>query len=244
MLHKLRGLVLRTTPYSDNSLIVNLYTDLYGLQSYMARGIHSKTSKVKAGYFGNLMVLDFIASKTEKHRLERIQEITSARSFTVEFDPVKNAIFFFLNELLCKTIHGEEANVGLFEFLLYSLEFLQLKENGFSNFHLVFMLKYSQYLGCSPGVASPGEAFPEDPYYFDLAEGRFVQVQPRHPHYLDQNLSHSMHELLQLRYENCGQIDLKNQQRKLLLRALLDYYRLHSALTAELSSHAILEQIG
>src|ERR1022692_2549267 len=124
MLHKLRGFVLRTTPYSDNSLIVSLYTDLFGLQSYMARGIHSKTSKVKSNYFGHLMLLDFIASKTEKHRLERIQEITGAQSFTLDFDPAKNALFFFLNELLCKTIHGEEANPGLFEFLLHTFELL------------------------------------------------------------------------------------------------------------------------
>jgi DNA repair protein RecO (recombination protein O) len=240
MLHKIRGFVLRTTPYSDNSLIVSMYTDLYGLQSYMARGVHSKTSKVKANYFGHLMLLDFIASKTEKQRIERIQEITGAKSFTLDFDPAKNALFFFLNELLCKTIHGEESNPGLFGFLLHTFELLQLKEKGLGNFHLVFLIKYSQYLGIAPEENSSRTS----PFYFDLAEGRFSAVRPGHMHYIEPVLSHCLAELMQANFENCGQVALTAEHRKQLLSALLDYYRLQNALTADLSSHAVLEQIG
>jgi len=238
MLYNVRGIVLRATKYTDNSLIVNMYTNLFGLQSYMVKGVHSRTSKVKSNYFQGLMVLDLVVTKTERQKLERITEVTGARSLTMEFDFTKNAIALFLNELLFKTIHEEEANPGLFEFLIHSLEILSLKESNCANFHLAFMLKYTQYLGFYPtGNYSGVER------YFDLLEGRFSHQVPRHVHYLDEKLSKYVHELMHTKFEISEEVKLSNAERRQLISALLEYYKLHNALTADLTSHIVLEQL-
>ncbi len=238
MLHAVKGIVLRTTKYSDNSLIVNVYTDRFGLQSYLVRGTHSKTSRVKSNYFRNLMLLDMVVTKVEKHRLESIKEITGAYSYTAEFDPVKNAIFFFLNEVINKTIHEEEPNQGLFEFLVNALNLLKLKEGSVANFHLIFILKYTQYLGFFP----TGN-FTREKKYFDLAEGRFVQEEYKRIHHLNETMSRHFHDLMNSKFEVCEQLIITNVERKAILLALLDYYRLHKALVSDITSYLLLEQL-
>lgn len=238
MLHNVKGIVLRTTKYTDNSLIVNVYTDQFGLQNYIVRGVHSRTSKVKANYFQGLMVLEMIVTKTEKQRLERINEVTGARSLTVEFDHTKNAIALFLNELLYKTIREEEANPNLFGFLINAFEILGLKETGCANFHLVFMLKYTKHLGFYPA-----ENYSVENKFFDLMEGRFLYATPHHVHYLGEILSRHIYNLMNAKFETCEQIKITNTERKQLISALLDYYKLHNVLATDLTSHLVLEQL-
>ena len=238
MLHNVKGIILRTTKYTDNSIIVSAYTDLFGLQTYMARGIHSKTSKVKANYFQGLMVLDMIVTKTEKHRMERINEVTASHSLSQQYDFAKSSIALFLNELLCKTIHEEEANPNLFEFLVHAFDLLALKDTNCSNFHLAFMLQFSKYLGFYPS-----ENYSTENKLFDQLEGRFLHEQPHHVHYLDQPLSRYIYELMKTKFETCEQVKINNSERKQLVLALLDYYKLHNSLTADLTSHLVLEQL-
>jgi DNA repair protein RecO (recombination protein O) len=238
MLHKIRGIVLRSTKYSDNSLIVNMYTSDFGLQSYLVRGIHGKKSKLKANYFRGLMLLDMIVTRSEKSRLERINEIAGASSFTAEFDPVKSAIAFFLNELIYKTIQEAEANPGLFGFLISALGLLSLKENKAANFHLAFMIRYTQYLGFYP----TGNYSAEN-NRFDLQEGCFVNKGLNRLHTLEEEPSRQFYELMNLKLEACEQLQINNTQRKVLLSALLDYYKWHKALTSDLVSHAVMGQL-
>jgi len=238
MLYSVKGIILRTTKYTDNSLIVNAYTNSFGLQNYMVRGVHSRTSKVKVNYFQGLMVLEMIVTKSEKSRLERITEVTGARSLTTNFDPVKNTILHFLNELLNKTIREEESNPNLFDFLVNAFDILALKENGCSNFHLVFMLKYTKYLGFYPI-----ENYSTENKYFDLMEGRFLYEQPHHVNYLDETLSRHINLLMNTKSEICEQVIISNPERKLLIVGLLHYYKLHNMLTSDLISHEVLQEL-
>ena len=238
MLHKTRGLVLRTIKYSDNSLIVNMYTGDFGLQSYLVRGVHGKRSKLKANYFQGLMLLDMIATKSERPKLERINEITAARSFTSEFDPVKSAIAFFLNELIYKTIQETEANPGLFEFFISALGLLNLKENKAANFHLAFMISYSRFLGFYPR-----NNYSSINCRFDLQEGCFVNKGPERIHILEEELSRNFYELMTVKLEVCEQLQINHIRRRELLSALLYFYKWHKALTADMISHAVLGQM-
>ncbi|MBL7891038.1 MAG: DNA repair protein RecO [Bacteroidia bacterium] len=238
MLHSIKAIVLRTTKYTDNSLIVNAYTDRFGLQSYIVRGVHSRTSKVKVNYFQGLTLLEMIVTKTEKTQLERINEVTGAYSLIIEFDHIKNAIALFLNELLYKTIREEESNPKLFGFLINAFEILGLKENKCANFHLVFMLQFAKYLGFYPTENYSGEN-----KIFDLIEGRFLNKAPHHIHYAGETLSRFIYELMNIKFETSEQVKITNAERKQLVSIFLDYYKLHNALSSGLTSHLILEQL-
>ncbi len=215
-----------------------MYTREFGLQSYLVRGVHSKKSKIKANYFHGLMLLDMIATHSDTQSLGRINEITAAKSFTPEFDPVKSAIAIFLNELIYKTIQETEANPGLFEFLITALDLLSLKENKASNFHLSFMIRYTQYLGFYPTF----NYSPEN-RHFDLKEACFVRTGQGQTYVLEEELSRHFYELMNSKLEVCEQVQVTNTQRKALLSALLDYYKWHRALTSDLISHTIMGQL-
>jgi len=179
-----------------------------------------------------------IATKTDKQRLESIKEITSAYSYTVDFDPVKNSIYFFLNELINKTIQEGEADQGLFDYFRHAFEVLKWKEEKAVNFHLAFMLQYSRYLGFYPS-----ENYTKENMYFDLQEGFFISEYPKHNHFLDARLSKHIFDLMSTHLNECERVKISNSERKVLLLSLIDYYKLHRFLISDLISLSVLEQV-
>ncbi|HQS52668.1 MAG TPA: recombination protein O N-terminal domain-containing protein, partial [Daejeonella sp.] len=47
MLHKTRGIVFKTTNYAESSVVVQIFTEKFGLQSYLINGIKRPKSKIK-----------------------------------------------------------------------------------------------------------------------------------------------------------------------------------------------------
>ena len=41
MTHKTKGIVLRTVKYGETSLVVIMFTELFGIQTYMVNGVRS-----------------------------------------------------------------------------------------------------------------------------------------------------------------------------------------------------------
>ena len=60
MLHKTRGIVLHSVKYSETSLIVKTYTEAFGIQSYMVKGVRSHRSKMRPILFQPLTLLDMV----------------------------------------------------------------------------------------------------------------------------------------------------------------------------------------
>ena len=44
-LHKTNGIVLRTVKYGETSLVVTLFTELFGVQSYLVNGVRVSSKK-------------------------------------------------------------------------------------------------------------------------------------------------------------------------------------------------------
>ena len=45
MLHNTKGIVLRVTKYGDTSIIMTAYTELFGVQQYMVKGVRVTSKK-------------------------------------------------------------------------------------------------------------------------------------------------------------------------------------------------------
>jgi DNA repair protein RecO (recombination protein O) len=45
MLHNTKGIVLRVTKYGDTSIITSIYTELFGLQQYIVKGVRTSSKK-------------------------------------------------------------------------------------------------------------------------------------------------------------------------------------------------------
>ncbi|MBE9480196.1 MAG: DNA repair protein RecO, partial [Bacteroidetes bacterium] len=141
MLFKTRGIVFHQIKYSESSVIAKIYTELFGIQSYLIKGVRNKKSKIKSALLQHLSIVDLVVYHKEKSNIQYIKEIRSEYQFTsIPFDIRKSSIAVFINEILYKSIHEEEANQNLFDYLLNSIKLLDMITKRFVDFHLLFTI--------------------------------------------------------------------------------------------------------
>jgi DNA repair protein RecO (recombination protein O) len=119
-LHKTKGIVLRVVKYGETSLVVTIFTELFGVQSYMVNGVRTSTKKGtgKANLFQPTAILDLIVYHNELKHLNRIREFKWHYIYQHIFSDVpKNAVALFMIELLTKCLKQPEPNAELFEFI-------------------------------------------------------------------------------------------------------------------------------
>ncbi len=239
MLHKTRGIVLHTRKYSDNSFIAKIYTEQFGLQSFLVQGARKKNSLLRINLFQPLSRIELVMYRKEKRSLQRMKEARADQPYrNIHLDPAKTSVLFFLNEVLLRAVREEEPNLPLFSFLDDALTRLDEMPAGAVNFHLVFLLKLSAHLGFYPN-----DNFSGDNTWFDLAEGRFCSEPSSHPYFLDPRLARILHDLLQVGFDETARPGISRSERKLLLTGLITYYELHLQAEGRMLSPRVLETI-
>ena len=239
MLHKTRGIIFNAFKYSDNSLIAKIYTEEFGLQSYLINSVHGKKASTKVAVLQPLTLVDCVVYRKEKKQLQRVKEIKCSHPYiTIPSEISKSSILIFLNEILYKSICEEEKDEELFEFIHTSLQVLDLKIKNCSNFHLLFLVQLTKHLGFLPAGK-----FSDDTPYFDLQSGNFKALEPKHPFHMSRAQSEKFSELLDLSHEKLSSFQVSNKERKSLLEKTITYYELHLANLHEIKSHKVLEEI-
>jgi DNA repair protein RecO (recombination protein O) len=234
MLHTTKGIVFHTIRYSESSVIVKIYTELYGIQSYLVRGIRGAKSKFKPALLQPMTLLDLVVYHKEKQSLQSGKEMHLAHPYqTVPFDIRKSSVALFINELVYKTIREEEPNPGLFEFLWNTCLDLDEVQGSVASFPLVFMAQFCHYLGIFPRAD-----FSEQAPVFDLREGHFRADIPGHTDYLGTEMGRVFFELI-----SEFPITLDAGSRNRLLEVFLVYYRLHLPGFPGVQSHHILHDV-
>lgn len=216
-----KAIVLSSIKYGDTSLIVKAFTKSDGLKSYLLKGVlKSKKGKLKPALFQPLTQLEIIAQHKNKGTLENIREAKVLEHYqSLHSDIVKNSMVLFLAETLTIVIQEEEENQGLFEYLSYSFTWLDINDNT-PNFHVLFLLHLTKYLGCYPDISSSNLP------YFDLQEGCFLSAPSLNPMLEGTSLNHFV-RFLGINFDGLLGIKLNNQQRQDLLKKLLLYLELH-----------------
>ncbi|MGS2763445.1 DNA repair protein RecO [Sinomicrobium sp. M5D2P9] len=216
-----KAIVLSAIKYGDTSLIVKCFTECCGVQSYLLRGIFSsRKGKLQKALFFPLNQLEITASHKGKGNLEHIKEARVEHHYqTLYADMTKNTVVLFLAEVLGNCIQEEEENAALYRYIEEALLWLDRQEKT-ANFHILFLLKLTRYLGFYPDASS--EHLP----YFDLPEGVFVSHAGYGPVIDGDTLGH-FRKFLGTDFEGTGQIRLTKDIRRNILNALITYYELH-----------------
>ena len=239
MLHVTKGIVLHYFKYSENSVIVKIFTQHFGIQSYILKGINSKKNKAQKAYLQPLSIIEIEASHKENKNLQTLKTIKIESLYqNIPFNVYKSSIAFFIAEFLSKTIKEEESNNVLFEFISSSLMILDEKMENFSNFHLVFMAQLTEYFGFQPQL----ETYKINTY-FNLQEGDFTPIQPHHPFYTNQINTMLLYKTFVVNIQQLNTLSLNNSERKEVLSILIDYYSLHVNNLSNLKSREILEEV-
>jgi DNA repair protein RecO (recombination protein O) len=242
-LHKTRGIVLRTVKYGETSLIATLYTELFGIQSYLVSGVRtsSKRGPGKASLFQPAAILDLLVYHNELKNLQRIREFTWATLYKNIFSNIlTNAVAVFMVELLQKSIKQPESNPELFSFIEDSFLHLDASEGRvLANFPLFFILHLAGFFGFRIQ-----DIYSEKNSILDLREGQFVPEVPPHPHVLEGSLSYHTAQLLRARQpEELQEIALNQETRRTLLQAFQTFYALQIQEFGEMRTLGVLQTV-
>jgi DNA repair protein RecO (recombination protein O) len=225
-LHKTKGIVLRIVKYGETSVIVTIFTELFGIQSYMVNGVRtSKKGGGKANLFQPGAILDLVAYHNPLHHLQRLREYRwSVLYQNIFFDVIKNSVALFMVELLSKTLKQPETNAELFYFTEDVFTHLDTaNDQVVANFPLFFALHLSTFFGFRFS-----DHYTETATYLDLKEGEFLQDHPVHPYFLGNPYSYITSQLLKvMQPHELDQIKLNKDQRRVLLQAYQTFSALH-----------------
>lgn len=239
MLHKTKGIVLHHIKYSDTSVIVTIYTEQFGRQSYIINGVRSKKAKIKASILQPLFLLDMEVYHKPKKDIQRVKEVRIDFIFSsLPYDIRKSTMALFIAEILYKTIQEQESNNELFNYLYHSIQLLDLKEEGISIFHLYFLLHLTKYLGFFPD-----NNFTEQNCYFDIKQGCFTVLKPIHTFTLDKQESLCISKLLEFSENQHEDLKISSKIKSNILSSILDYYTLHNEGVSNIKSLGVLKEV-
>ena len=236
MIRKTRGIVLHTTRYGESSLVAHCYTEQYGRQSYMIKGVRKSKKQNRSNLFQPLFILDFEVFHKDSREIQLVKEVSRAMPLnSLPFDMVKSAQAIFMAEVIYRVVREEESNPMLAQFLISSIQYLDALENASPDFHILFMFKLSRHLGFYPQ-----NNFGEERIFFNLASGLFISHYNDPELHLDEVSSKLWHRYMSSEYQSVKNSDFNGSQRKLVLDNLVRFYKLHVAGMGEIRSLEVL----
>jgi DNA repair protein RecO (recombination protein O) len=237
MLVTTKAIVISKLKYRDNDLIVKCYTEHFGIQSYLLRGIlKSKKGKLRTAYFQLLSQLEIIVNYRQKRSLQSITEVKPFAFYQSIYSNVaKSAIAMFLAEVLSSILKEEEKNHPLFTYLETTFMWLDTNDD-ISNFHLLFLINLSRYLGFYPDLTSSSRDV------FNLEDGKF-QTQRTNLYCISGDELTQFKHLLGINFDAINSVHISSKKRQELLNIILLYFELHLGSLKKPRSLQVLNQV-
>ena len=232
-----KAIVLSAIKYGDTSLIVRCFTIKEGLKSYLIKGVlKSKKGKIKAAYFQPLTQLYIEANHNNKGALNSIKEVHVAIPYQSIYTSVfKQTIVLFLSEILSKSIQEEEENKQLFQYLETAFTWLDTHDE-IANFHLLFLLNLTRYLGFYPDITE------SEKEGFNLIEGSFTWPSSKKEVISGSELL-QFKKLLGINFDSINKVFFSKSERLQVLRIIIRYFKLHLDGFKDPKSLVVLETV-
>lgn len=234
------AIVLRSLPYNDNTLIVEMLCRSHGRVSFAVRTSATKRGSRQRSLFQPMTQLEVVFNYRERRPMQRLGTCRRASAYiSIPFEPQKATVCLFLAEfILHATRESGQQTDALYRFISHSMQWLDTAREGYSNFHLVFITRLMLFLGFYPEADTY-----RDGDVFDMREGRFVGSLPTHADYLDPADTRHLTNLLRLSYTSMHLFELTRRERNRSLDLILRYCSLHLPAFPELKSLPVLRQV-
>ena len=220
MFTKNQAIVLSKLRYRDNDLIVKSYTKERGVVSYLIRNAFNKKNNRTIAYFQPLSQLILEENYRENQSLHYIKEIKVKFPYSsLHTNVFKSSIAIFIAEILSISLNEEEQNMALYNYIEAALQWLDT-EDSYSNFHLLFLLNFSKYLGFYPEPSQTPNTI------FNLQTGAF-ETSIIDKYSISKENNNILNSLLGTNFDGLNQLQLNAKQRRGFLNMLLQYFELH-----------------
>lgn len=221
MLHKTKGIVLHFIKYSETSIIVKIYTESFGIQSYIVNGVRSKNNKNKIALFQPLTLLDMVVYHKTNTTLNRISEVRCSEPFqSIPFEMNKSCVALFISEILLKILKEESKNQEFFDFMYHSFVAYDKLDN-YLNFHIQFLIRLIHFIG------------------FYSSDSKFLWIQSTISY--NEEVNRYLQKCIQASY--IEPILSNNNIRRDALQILLDYYKNHIENFGTLNTIQVIKEL-
>lgn len=239
MLTKTPAIVLHALKYGETRLIVDMFTRRHGRLSFIVSLPKSPKGKIKKQFFQPLTLLEIETDVRPRLQLQKLSDVRLLHPFSsIPFEPEKLSISLFVAEFLYYATRGEQQNVPFFDYVTDSIQWLDGQNDRFANFHLVFLMRLSRFLGFYPNLEdySAGD-------YFDLRESVFLSQPPVHRDFLQPQEAEKVQLMMRMDFATMHLFQMSHDERNRLLEVALAYYRLHLPDFPEMKSIGVLQEI-
>ncbi len=228
--------MLHAFRYGESGHIVQVLAREHGLLSCMVKG--RRRSPLPPVLMQPLSLVDVVMDVRPNRQFQFLRESAPLALYdSIAGNPAKNAMALFLCEILCRALRESPADVRLFDFVADSVAVLNRVERGVANFHLVFLIKMTYFLGFFPNLSDFHAGV-----LFDMENSSFVDVQTN-VHTLDVAQTEVFAQLMRMDYANMYLFALSGAQRSDILDKILTYYRLHLPDFGEVKSFEVLPHL-
>jgi DNA repair protein RecO (recombination protein O) len=236
MLVSTQGIVLQSIKYSDNSLIVKIFTQKSGTVSFIIKNAFSKKSKQPASFFVPLTILNLVYNETYSEKLMFIKEVNIAHPFhSISMDIKKNCLLLFYQELLMKLLYNANApEEELFDFIIKHLLNLEKTKEVTPDFHIVFLVQLIQQLGYTPEMN-----FSVETPCFSIEDSHFGNCFLETPCFLSKEASFYLYTIL----KNQNHTPPEKKIRIELLNGMIRYLMKYNKQIKEIESVEILGEV-
>ena len=239
MLTKTQAIVLHSLKYGESRLIVDMFTRTFGRQSFIVSIPKTPKSKIKKQFFQPLTLLEIETDIRPKLQLQKLNDVRLLTPFaSIPFEADKLAISLFVAEFLYYALRSEQRNELLYDYLENSIMWLDGQQSSFANFHLVFLLRLTRFLGFYPNLDDY-----EDGDYFDLRESEFMRQPPVHRDFLHPEEAQKVQLMMRMDFATMHLFRMSHDDRNRLLEVSIKYYRLHLPDFPEMKSIEVLQAL-
>ncbi len=230
-----KATVLHKTKYADSGIIVKVFTEAYGTQTFIIKNAFSAKNKHLLPLLAPLSLLEIQFDDRKLNQLMYLKEVSCYRQYThIPFDIVKSSLLMFYGELLYRLLYEYGEDRQLYAFIEHRMMQLDDTMDIRPDTHIDFMLKMSQILGFAP-VSN----FDNDHQIFSIPQSSFVR------NWVDeeQNFSPVASKVLFNMINDTMPQPAPKVIRNELLHGMLRYFKHHNEHIGKIESVSILADI-
>ena len=141
-------IVLHTTKFGENSIVVHTLSREYGRRSFLMRGVGKKSGM---SLFLPLTLLEGYVTESSKSTLWTVKGLVSRHPLMgIRNSIYKNTMTMFMAEVMFRVLKEGVYEHGMYEWCEKNILLLDAIQTDFSNFHIRFLLELAVQLGFRP----------------------------------------------------------------------------------------------
>ncbi|MCQ2184666.1 MAG: DNA repair protein RecO C-terminal domain-containing protein [Bacteroidales bacterium] len=141
-----RQIVLHTTKYSENAVVVHALSRNWGRRGFLVHGAGKVTSRLLPL---NINEVEVIPNRMSSLYVERDINVLHPLA-GIRGNMFKNSITLFVSEVLFKALPDNVTDESLYDWCENEILVLDSMDNNFANYHLHFLLGLCARLGYAP----------------------------------------------------------------------------------------------